>query len=637
MSIDQTFIEFQGVLAGRYSLDRELGRGGMGIVYLAREVHLDRLVAIKLLPPERAVEGDLRERFLREARLAAKLSHPNIIPIHAVDDVEGFVFFVMSYVDGETLAHRVRTRGPLSASDGTRVLREVAWALAYAHGQGLVHRDVKPDNILIEAGSGRALVADFGIAAAAEDAGVDGISGTPEFMSPEQVMGQPLDARSDLYSLGATAYYAFTGRLVFEGKTSTEVLAKQVAEQPAPIASLGTPMPRRLGAIVDRCLAKDPAQRPANAGVLAEQLAAALEQRREVPATLRNFVKREGRIDGAGALVGSLLTLFGGVAISALAGPAIGFSVIGAGFVLTPVAYFVSQARALAKSGFAHRDLEPAFRAEIELAREERVAANGAPSLRVERLLRSATRILGVVAAVSTAALVAVSWLFPAEFLFMSHTLNATIGLMAATSIPLFVGTAVLLTFRLQRSRDVDTELWARLWHGRAGRAFFALGERLAPSGQQRGAMTHRATELSLGMAAEQLFAQLPKESRDALGDLPDVLRRLQDDAKLLRARHDELADALSSASDADASPEYEEIRALRDEAKLKQSQTIAALETIRLGLLKMHAGATTVASLSTHLGAAADVAADVERLLEARAEVDRALRFPREIATTPA
>ncbi|MFN0098932.1 MAG: serine/threonine-protein kinase [Gemmatimonadaceae bacterium] len=636
MSVDQTFIEFQGVLAGRYSLDRELGRGGMGIVYLAREVHLDRLVAIKLLPPQRAVEGDLRERFLREARLAAKLSHPNIIPIHAVDDVEGFVFFVMSYVDGETLANRVRTRGPLSASDGTRVLREVAWALAYAHGQGLVHRDVKPDNILIETGSGRALVADFGIAAAAEDAEHDGISGTPEFMSPEQVMGQPLDARSDLYSLGATAYYAFTGRLVFEGKTSTEVLAKQVAEQPAPIASLGTPMPRRLGAIVDRCLAKDPEHRPANAGVLAEQLAAALEQRREVPATLRNFVKREGRIDGAGALVGSLGTFFGGVAISAFAGPAIGFSVIGGGLLLMPLAYLISEARTLAKSGFAHRDLEPAFRAEIELAREERVAANGVPSKRIEHWLRGATRVFGAVAAVSMAGSLAAMFRFPPAFIFDNFTITATLALGTVLSTTAFIGSAILLTFRLQRSRDVDTEIWSRLWNGRLGRTLFALGQRLAPGDSARGAMTHRATELSLGMAAEQLFSQLPKESRDALGDLPDVLKRLQDDAKLLRARHDELADALSSASDADSSQEYAEIRALRDEAKLKQSQTIAALETIRLGLLRMHAGATTVASLSTHLGAAADVAADVERLLEARAEVDRALRFPRDVAPTP-
>ncbi len=193
---DPLFLAFQLALAGRYSIDRELGRGGMGIVYLAREVHLDRLVAIKLLPPERASQATLRERFLREARLAAKLSHPNIIPIHAVEERDGFVYYVMAYVDGETLAHRVRTRGPLPSSEGARVLREVAWALAYAHDQGLVHRDVKPDNILLEASTGRVLVADFGIAAAAGDAAADGISGTPEFMSPEQALGKPLDARS---------------------------------------------------------------------------------------------------------------------------------------------------------------------------------------------------------------------------------------------------------------------------------------------------------------------------------------------------------------------------------------------------------------------------------------------------------
>src|SRR5688500_5620698 len=175
---DPVFLAFQSALAGRYSIDRELGRGGMGIVYLAREVHLDRLVAIKLLPPERAAQPALRERFLREARLAAKLSHPNIIPIHAVEDTNGFVFYVMAFVDGETLANRVRTRGPLPASEAARVLREVAWALASAHAQGLVHRDVKPDNILLETASVRVLVADFGIAAATGETGVDGRAGT---------------------------------------------------------------------------------------------------------------------------------------------------------------------------------------------------------------------------------------------------------------------------------------------------------------------------------------------------------------------------------------------------------------------------------------------------------------------------
>ncbi|MGH7637242.1 MAG: serine/threonine-protein kinase, partial [Gemmatimonadaceae bacterium] len=322
---DPLFIAFQQALTGRYSLDRELGRGGMGIVYLAREVHLDRLVAIKLLPPERGGQPDVRERFLREARLAAKLSHPNIIPIHAVEAASGFVYYVMAFVDGETLSNRVRTRGPLPASEGARVLREVAWALAYSHGQGLVHRDVKPENILIEAATHRVLVADFGIAAAVGDV-IDGISGTPEFMSPEQALGKPLDARSDLYSLGATAFFAFSGRFPFEGTSATEVLAKQVTETPPQLASLGLTVPRKLALLVDRCLAKDPAQRPGNAQTLAEQIGVALEQRRELPAALRAFVKRYGRLNGGGTMLVCFGLLPASIAVSQYFGVAGGFT-----------------------------------------------------------------------------------------------------------------------------------------------------------------------------------------------------------------------------------------------------------------------------------------------------------------------
>src|SRR5262249_31662435 len=153
----------------------------MGVVYLAREVRLDRPVAIKLLPPAKASDPRLRERFLREARTAAKLTHPNIIPIYAVEEIGDFVFFAMAYVQGETLTERVRRLGPLVPSEGARVLRDVAWALAYAHAQGVIHRDVKPDNILLES-TGRVLVADFGIAGVVEGAGA---------LSTGEVIGTP--------------------------------------------------------------------------------------------------------------------------------------------------------------------------------------------------------------------------------------------------------------------------------------------------------------------------------------------------------------------------------------------------------------------------------------------------------------
>ena len=369
-SVDPLFLTFQSALAGRYSIDRELGRGGMGIVYLAREVHLDRPVAIKLLPPDRAAQALLRQRFLREARLAASLSHPNIIPIHAVEDAGGFVFYVMAYVDGETLAERVRQRGPLPSSEAARILREVAWALASAHAQGVVHRDVKPDNILIERATGRVLVTDFGIAAAAGDAG-DGISGTPEFMSPEQALGGQIDARSDLYGLGATAFFALTGRLPFEGSSPTEVLARQVTEPPPPLASLGLPVPRKLALLVDRCLAKPPEHRPASAQVFAEQLGLALEQRRELPVALRAFVKRYGRLDGGGTIVALFLLLSGSVTTAALFGATAGFTTLLLGATVAPFAYLVSAARRLSLLGFTHQDLDPAFKGEIEQAREE--------------------------------------------------------------------------------------------------------------------------------------------------------------------------------------------------------------------------------------------------------------------------
>src|SRR6476660_4049106 len=158
MSSSSESEEIQRALGASYVIERELGRGGMGAVYLARDLALDRPVAIKVLPPELAVRPELRERFLQETRTAASFSHPNIVPVHSVEERDRILCFIMGYVEGETLGGRVSRGGPLSATEATRLLQECAWALSYAHGRGVIHRDMKPDNILIDRGSGRALI-----------------------------------------------------------------------------------------------------------------------------------------------------------------------------------------------------------------------------------------------------------------------------------------------------------------------------------------------------------------------------------------------------------------------------------------------------------------------------------------------
>src|SRR5688572_1071768 len=266
----------------------------MGVVYLARDVQLDRDVAIKVLPAHLARDPEARQRFLREARMAAGLSHPHIVPIHRVSEAGGFVFFVMSYVAGETLGERIRTRGPLPPADATRVMREVAWALAYAHGRGIVHRDVKPDNILLEAGTGRALVTDFGIARGGRDAvsvtDPGKIMGTAHFMSPEQAAGETVDGRSDIYALGVVGYLAVSGRLPFEASNLPALLVRQATEPATSVMRAAPGLPPALGAAIDRCLTRDPAGRFADGETLADALVPASDSRPALPATLRAWL-----------------------------------------------------------------------------------------------------------------------------------------------------------------------------------------------------------------------------------------------------------------------------------------------------------------------------------------------------------
>jgi serine/threonine-protein kinase len=255
-------------LSRDYTLEGEIGRGGMGVVYRARDERLQRRVAIKVLPPELAFQKDIRERFTREAQTAARLSHPHIVPIHTVGEGAGLVYFVMGFVDGESVGGRLKRRGRLPADEVRRIMAETADALSAAHSLGVIHRDIKPDNILLEGSRGRVMVTDFGIAKALSSSsgatltGAGVAIGTPSFMSPEQAAGErEIDGRSDLYSLGIVGYQMLTGELPFSAPTVAGILMKQITEVAPDVRALRVDVPEDLALAVSRCLEKDPQNR----------------------------------------------------------------------------------------------------------------------------------------------------------------------------------------------------------------------------------------------------------------------------------------------------------------------------------------------------------------------------------------
>jgi tetratricopeptide (TPR) repeat protein/tRNA A-37 threonylcarbamoyl transferase component Bud32 len=265
--------QLQSTLSGSYTLERELGGGGMSRVFLADELRLGRRVVVKVLSPELAA-GISAERFEREIRLAASLQQANIVPVLAVGETNGLPYYTMPYVEGESLRAALANPMPLSITDILRILGDVARALQYAHERGIVHRDIKPDNVLLSGGT--AVVTDFGIAKALSASRTAGIGatltqlgtsiGTPAYMAPEQAAGDPdVDARADIYALGCMAYELLAGRPPFHDRTPQRVLAAHMGEAPRPIAELRPDAPAPLADLVMRMLAKDPGERPQSA------------------------------------------------------------------------------------------------------------------------------------------------------------------------------------------------------------------------------------------------------------------------------------------------------------------------------------------------------------------------------------
>ena len=623
-------LALQSAVAGRYSIEREIGRGGMGRVYLAKDVALDRPVALKVLPPAQASLGDVRQRFLREARTAARLSHPNIVPIFAVEEVGEFVFFVMAYVEGETLRQRVASRGPLTAGAGARILRDVAWALAYAHAQGVVHRDVKPENILLEGDSERALVTDFGIAqvGAAKDAAEPSqVFGTPEFMSPEQASGQPVDHRSDLYSLGVVAFFAFSGRVPFSGRTAPAVLAQHIARPPPRLRSVAPGVPRRIAALVDQCLAKVPGDRVQQGEQVLEVLAGTLEQRRELPPPVRIFLaerkaaETETAVTVATApwLLGVLAALFfSGKPLLTLVGVAVAGALVG-----LPLTRTLLSARRLLKAGHSREDVVQGLEQEIERRQEELIHLFGKDREADARRLRR--NAIG--------------------FLVFALLLLGGIYLEPSTRTLLIIGASACAVagavawHRSDQRIDQKGRNRLRLWRGPMGRGLFDLASSALDVRTVAPALTHQPTEVVVGMVVQGLFEALPKSMKSSLGDLPLVVRSLEADAKRMRQNLQEvdglLADAAPPTGGAagakpsdgsDAQRVIELLRTSREQAATRLTQTVAALEKLRIDLLKLRAGSVTLAGITENLGEARELSTQVRRLLAGMEEVQRTL-----------
>lgn len=601
----------QEALEGRYVLERELGRGGMGIVYLARELALNRPVALKLLPPAAAEKPHWRERFLREAETAAKLSHPNIVPIFAVHEVNEFVFFTMAYVEGQTLAQRIRSRGPLPVAEATRVLHQVAQAVHYAHEHGVIHRDLKAGNILLERGSGRALVTDFGIARVRDQPAISADQenfGTWLYWSPEQAAGHPADERSDIYALGVLGYYAATGRFPFVGATASDVLDQHI-RCPAPVlASAIAQGDDTLPAVVERCLAKDPAARFQRAAALAGALAASPTLSGALPAPLRAFLDRVRHLSKSNAGIGLVGVLAVVALIDAVSRGAWDRAAIAAGVLVSaitiPVARVLPVVRQVLGAGFSREDMVAVLRTDVAAQEKALAFRFGAHGSLTERI----------------AAGVAWGGLVP-------FGLGAVLGIGKVLGedpavLTMFAGAGTTVIFGLlaghlyRRRHDLLGQV--SLWFCRS--RFGEWAARLAGMGLKR--LPARATRARKQADVERVFARLPEPQRRLLADLPDAFRRIEFHTGELRTLIGELEHDIATQR---GGPSQQLIEA-RDAARERLMESTSSLENILLQLIRLRDGVATAAGVTAEVAAAREIGDAVDRVLQARREVREAL-----------
>lgn len=591
-------------LAGHYEVERELGRGGMGSVLLARDVELDRLVAIKVLPPDLAAHADLRERFLRETRTAAGFNHPNIVSVHAVEEADGLLCLVMEYVDGDTLTQRVRRGGPLSPAEAVRLLEETGWALAYAHSRGVVHRDVKPDNILVERATGRALITDFGIA---RSTAADGLTrageviGTPQFMSPEQAAGEHLDGRSDLYSLGVVGFFALTAKLPFQAPTTQALLGMHLTQAPPSVTSLRPDLPAALAAVIERCLAKDPDDRFAGGEALVSAVEELSIAKPVVAPAVRLFHQQANQ---ALRLTLVLLIIAGAVVPRWTTGDQLIFWAFILAGIWGLIQTLYHRARFLVRQGFSFEDVRAGFQtiADEVAAARELLRNSDADIARHRRRLQVATITGGLGILMAAGALLFLRRPTPEGMMSVTP-----LGLAAVIIAAIMISQAII-SFLTDPMRPKRFELLSsRIWRGSAGRWLFRLAGRgiTDPTSVRSGEGAASADSLAGASGPSALMDSLHTGTRKRLGGVRKTVVALEEELATATRREREITTALEeAAATTNGDPHLladmrarviTELEDARHAVLIQRGELLEHLEQIRLQVVRLKAGVGSI------------------------------------------
>lgn len=628
------FVALQAAVAGRYVVERELGRGGMGVVFLAQDVALLRPVAIKILAPDIAGRPELRARFVREARTVAALSHPNIVPIYAVEEHGDLLFFVMAYIDGDSLARHVERHGPMATSQVEALLRDLGWALGYAHGRGIVHRDVKPDNVLIERTTGRVLLTDFGIAQRDVDHTLSGpgeLVGTLQYMSPEQAAGAALDGRADLYALGLVGLFALTGRPPLGSGHAPVLLARILQGAPIDVHVLVPQAPTALRTLLARLVARDPAERPPHGEAVAVELDARTV--RDVTAPMLRIIVQQSRsltnALGVSVFAAVPLWMFADAAsVQSWMMPAMGMPAL---VVLTGATSLVLQIRTLAQHGYTFEDLRRAVQ-QAQRSMQEEAGAVAQSALAHVREARTTHRRYAIILG---------------GFAVVGGVIGLLDAIAPGPAVDRWLGGFVavsglgLLAIAIDTWRDASTDEVeprtaqavsiaarldpARMLTSRLGRWLFAWAERRAQRRQRSpSAPPNESTEaLAVGHVLAAV-AMLPPEIGARLGGVHELARALAQKGALLRQRIAAAeAGAAAAAQDAASREEFERARR-RFTARLEEVN--AVLEGLRLDLLRAAAGLTADVTISRELEKARELSAAIDAELHGQSEVRKLL-----------